>query len=81
MRIRQSKPLKILPVYSVRHDKDSFRIFCKNAGNIMQKNHVIKDNSPIDALRLNLDLTKKYISETFKYSICNAIQNFHIVHL
>lgn len=47
----------------------------------MQKNHVIKDNSPIDALRLNLDLTKKYISETFKYSICNAIQNFHIVRL
>lgn len=47
----------------------------------MQEKQVIKDNSPIDALRLNLDLTKNYVSETFKYSICNTIPNFNIVCL
>ena len=44
----------------------------------MQEYHVIKDNSVIDALRLNLDLTNNFISDTFKYFICNPIKNFQV---
>ena len=69
-------------MYSVRHKNDSFHIFCKkNPGNILQENHVIKDNSVIDAVGLNLDLTKDFISDTFKYFICNPSKNFHAVRM
>lgn len=44
----------------------------------MQENHVIKDNCVIDALRLNLDLTKNFISDIFKYFICMPIKNLHV---
>lgn len=60
----------------------------KKTGNIMQENHVIKDNSVIDALRLNLDLTKNFISDILqnlqsyqKLSCCIHISFQHDVYI